>query len=137
MFVNSGGNISRNTVKEAMNFLSSTNSGTSGDEGKGDSDVRRAIKGDGYHRIWDAWYSEFEIMIPCNKGIIERRSVHRDMCESVLWEVLLETSQQEIVVEVGGEVERWHHLGSDEGEVVCKTHTVTGDIPVNDWMSKG
>jgi hypothetical protein len=65
-----------NTIKETVNFLSSTNAGTSGSEGKRDGDVWRAIKGDGYHQIWYAWYSEFKIVNPSNKGIIERRSVH-------------------------------------------------------------
>jgi hypothetical protein len=71
-------------------------------------------------------------MIPSDKGIIECRSVHRDVYESVLGEVLLEASQQEIVGEVGGEVEGWHHLGSDEGVWMDKTHTVAGEIPAND-----
>jgi hypothetical protein len=71
-------------------------------------------------------------VIPSNKGIIERRSVHRNVCESVLGEVLLEASQQEIVGEVGSEVEGWNHLGGDEGEVMGETHTVAGDIPAND-----
>jgi hypothetical protein len=46
VLVNSGGNVSGNTVKETMNFLSSTNSGTSGSEGNGDGDIGGAIKGD-------------------------------------------------------------------------------------------
>jgi hypothetical protein len=71
-------------------------------------------------------------MIPSNEGMIECRSIHRDVCESVLGEVLLETSQQEVVVKVGGEVKEWNHLRSDEGEVMCKTHTVAGEIPAND-----
>jgi hypothetical protein len=41
---------------------------------------------------------------------------HRYVCKSVFGEVLLETSQQEIVGPVGGEVEGWNHLRSDEGE---------------------
>jgi hypothetical protein len=65
-------------------------------------------------------------MIPSNKGIIERRSIHRDVCESVFGEVFLETSQQQIVVKVGGEVERWYHLRGDEGVWMDKTHTVAG-----------
>jgi hypothetical protein len=132
VFFNSGGNMFWDTIKETMNLLSSTNAGTSGGEGKRDGDVRGAIKGDGYHRIWYAWYSEFKIMIPSNKGIIERRSVHRDVGEGVLGEVLLEASQQEIVGKVVGEVEGWNHLGSDKGEGMGEAHTVAGDIPAND-----
>jgi hypothetical protein len=71
-------------------------------------------------------------MIPSDWGIIKSRTIHRDMGEGVLGEVLLETSQQQIVGEVGGEVERWYHLGSDEGERVGKAHTAAGDIPAND-----
>jgi hypothetical protein len=83
----SGGDLFWYTIKETMNFLSSTNAGTSGSEGKRDGDVRRTIEGDWYHRIWYAWYSEFKIMIPSDKGIIECRSVHRDVCEGVFREV--------------------------------------------------
>jgi hypothetical protein len=75
-------------------------------------------------------------MIACNKGVVESRTIHWDMSESVFGEVLLEASQQEVVGEVGGEIKGWHHLRSDEGEVMGKTHTVAGDIPANDLMSK-
>jgi hypothetical protein len=132
MLLNRSGDVFGYTIKETVNLLSSTNARTSGSEGKRDGDVRGAIKGDGYHRIWYAWYSEFKVMIPSNKGIIECRSVHRDVCEGVLGEVLLETSQQEVVGEVGGEVEGWNHLGSDERVGVGKTHTMAGEIPAND-----
>jgi hypothetical protein len=46
VLLNSGGDVFWNTIKEIMNFLSSTNAGTSGSERKGDGDVGRAIKGD-------------------------------------------------------------------------------------------
>jgi hypothetical protein len=75
-------------------------------------------------------------VIACNKGIVESRTIYWDVSKSVLREVLLETSQKEVVVKMGGEVEGWHHLGSDEREVMGKTHTVAGDIPANDCMSK-
>jgi hypothetical protein len=71
-------------------------------------------------------------VIACNKGVVESRTIYGDMSKSVLKEVLLETSQEEVVGEVGGEVEGWNHLGSDEGEVMGKTHTVAGEIPAND-----
>jgi outer membrane lipoprotein SlyB len=71
-------------------------------------------------------------VISCNNGVVESRTIHRDMSESVFREVLLEASQQEVVGEVGGEVEGWNHLGSDEGMGMGKTHTVAGDIPAND-----
>jgi hypothetical protein len=57
-------------------------------------------------------------MVPSDKGIIECRSVHRDVCEGVFREVQLKTSQQQVVGEVGGEVERRNHLGCDEREVM-------------------
>jgi hypothetical protein len=71
-------------------------------------------------------------MIACNKGIVERRTIYWNMSKSVLREVPLEASQKEVVVEVGGEIEGWDHLRSDEGEVMGETHTVAGDIPAND-----
>jgi hypothetical protein len=71
-------------------------------------------------------------MISCNKSIVECRTIHRDMSKSVFREVLLEASQQEIVVKVGGEVKWWNHLRGDERVGVDKTHTVAGEIPAND-----
>jgi hypothetical protein len=71
----SGGKLFWNTIKETMNFLLCTMSSTSGDEGKGNSNVRGAVEGDGHHRIWYSWYSEFKIVIPSDEGIIESRLV--------------------------------------------------------------
>jgi hypothetical protein len=87
MLLDSGGYVLWYTIKETVNFLSSTKTGTSGSERDGYGDVRGTIKGDWYHRVWYAWYSEFKIMIPSDKGIIECRSVHRDVCEGVFREV--------------------------------------------------
>jgi hypothetical protein len=46
VLLNSGGDVFWNTIKETMNFLSSTNAGTSGSERKRNGDVRGAIEGD-------------------------------------------------------------------------------------------
>jgi hypothetical protein len=66
VFFNSRGNELWDAMKETMNFLSSTKTGTGGSEGDGNGDVRATIKGDGYHRVRYAWYSEFKIVIPSN-----------------------------------------------------------------------
>jgi hypothetical protein len=84
VFFYSGGEVFWNTIKEAVNLLSSTNTSTSSDERKGNSNVRGAVEGNGYHQIRDPWNSEFKIMIPGYEGIIEHRSIHRDMCKGVL-----------------------------------------------------
>jgi hypothetical protein len=123
---NSGGDMFWDTIKETMNLLSSTNARTSGGERKRDSDVGGTIEHYWYHWVWDTSYSELKVMIACNKGIVESRTIHWDVSESVLGEVLLEASQKQVVGEVGGEVEGWNHLRSDEGVGMNKTHTVAG-----------
>jgi hypothetical protein len=137
VLLNHSGDVFWYTIKEAVNLLSSTNARTSGSEGKRDGDVWGTIERYWYHRIRDTRYSELEVVISCNKSVVERRTIHRDMSQGVFREVLLEASQQEVVGEMGGEVEGWNHLGSDEGVGMGKTHTVAGEIPANNWMSKG
>jgi hypothetical protein len=46
MFLNSRGNKLWDAMKETVNFLSSTKTGARGSKGKGNGDVRGAIKGD-------------------------------------------------------------------------------------------
>jgi hypothetical protein len=46
MFLNSRGNELWDTMKETVNFLSSTKAGTGGSKGEGNGDVRGAIEGD-------------------------------------------------------------------------------------------
>jgi hypothetical protein len=46
MLLNSCGDLFWNTIKETMNFLSSTKTGTSGSERKGDGDIWRTVEGD-------------------------------------------------------------------------------------------
>jgi hypothetical protein len=93
MLLNGSGNLVWDTIKETMNFLSSTKARASGSEGKRDGDIGRAIERYWYHWIWDTRYSELKVMIACNQSIVEGRTIHWDVSESVLWEVLLETSQ--------------------------------------------
>jgi hypothetical protein len=137
MFLDSGGNVFWNTIKETMNFLSSTNTTAGGSERKRDGDIGGTIERYWYHWIWDTRYSEFKVVIAGHKGVVERRTIYWNMSKRVLREVLLEASQKEVIGEVGGEVEGWNHLGSDEGVWMGKTHTVAGEIPANDWMRRG
>jgi hypothetical protein len=84
VLLNRSGNMFRNTIKETMNLLSSTNARTSGSEGKRDGDVGRAIKDNRDHRIGDTRYSEIKVVIACNKGIVECRTIDWDMSERIL-----------------------------------------------------
>jgi hypothetical protein len=58
-------------MKEIVNFLfNSKCASTRSGERKGKSDVGRTIKGEGYHWIRYAWYSEFKIMIPATRVLL-------------------------------------------------------------------
>jgi hypothetical protein len=68
MFFNSRGNKLWDTMKETVNFLSSTKTGTSSGEWNRDGDIGGTIKGDSYHWIRNSWYSEFKVCVVRLRG---------------------------------------------------------------------